>query len=68
MQLLTIEEFAAELKVSKRYAYRLARSTECIENGISYDVSANKKLNNKSNCLWRIDIDEYYNALKNKVI
>ena len=56
----TIREFAAEIGVSEKLAYGMARCEEFRRHKISFDVSIKRP--EKKNCLWRIDIVRYYEA------
>lgn len=71
MNLLTIKEFAQEIKVSEKTAYGMARSDAFVQNKISLDISASKEKRRgtiRRNRTWRIAIDRYYGALEKGAI
>ena len=64
--LLTIKEFAQELKISEKLAYGMVRSVEFSRHKISYDIALKTK--ERKNSLWRVDIQQYYRMLDKRVI
>ena len=64
--LLTIKEFASELKISEKLAYGMVRSGEFAKHKISHDIALKTK--GRKNSVWRVDIEQYYRMLDRRVI
>ena len=66
----TVREFAIEIGICDKIAYKMAKSDEFRMNKISFDISVKKckEKNKRAYHNWRIDIQRYYEARNNGLL